>query len=52
MFEKNIFVSDEMILCKVSHLLNHINSRMSENQRVNLTFSNGWLYRFKKRNGF
>ncbi len=52
MLEKNIFVSDEMILCKVSQLLNHFNSGMPENQRVNLTFSNEWLYRFKERNGF
>ena len=47
MFQKNIFLYDEMILCKASQLLSHINSGMPENQRVNLTFSNGWLYRFK-----
>ncbi len=52
MFELNIFVSDEMILHEASHILCEISGNIPNDERLNMKFSKGWLYKFKKRNGF
>ncbi len=41
-----------MILHKASHILCKINSTIPHNELLNIQFSKGWLYKFKKRNGF
>ena len=51
MLDNRMFVSDEMIVAKANQILSKINSN-NANAELQLNFSNGWLYKFKKRNGF
>ena len=52
MFERNIFVSDEMIRCKAFEILEENNTNNPIDNPLNLKLSNGWLHKFKKRNKF
>ena len=52
MHERNVYISDAIIQEKAEDYQNCANSLLPEDQRTNLTFSNGWLHRFKIRNRF
>ena len=41
-----------MIINKRQLILNSINQNRLQNERLELKFSNGWLFSSKKRNGF
>ena len=52
MYYKNIFISDAMIIEKGKFILSELNSQLDEQNKILLSFSNGWLNKFKKRHGF
>ena len=52
MWDRKVFVSESLIKEKAKRLLSSANWNLSEEQRKSLSFSNGWLDRFKKRNRF
>ena len=52
MWVRQVFISDGVIQAKAQRVLDKINARVLPENRINMKFSNGWLYRFKKRNDF
>ena len=52
MWDRKVFVFESLIKEKARRLLVSVNQNLTEEQRISLCFSNGWLDRFKKRNGF
>ena len=52
MYERKVFGSDELIREKAKRIQIIYNQQNSENLRVDLKFSNGWLEKLKARNRF
>ena len=51
MFEKKIFINDELIKEKGKRLIHNTNAKLPNCKCVQLSFNNRWLTRFKKRSG-
>ena len=52
MSRNEIFLMDDVILEKAKRIQAACNRQPNLAQKTHLRFSNGWLHRFKKRNGF
>ncbi len=52
MFTREVFVSDALIQEKAKNIQSMMNYRLPHENQLHLRFSNGWLYKFKKRNKF
>ena len=52
MWNRKVFGSESLIKEKARRLLLPVTQNLTEEQRISLCFSNGWLDRFKRRNGF
>ena len=52
MYERKVFVSDELIQEKARRIQILLNLEISEEHQLHLKFSNGWLQRLKIRNNF
>ncbi len=52
MWERKVFVSELLIMEKSRRLLSIVNEQLNEDNRIELSLSDGWLHRFKLRNGF
>ena len=52
MWNREVFASENLIKEKARRFLLSVSQNLTEEQRIRLCFSNGWLDRFKKRNGF
>ena len=52
MWDSKVIRSESLIKEKARKLLFSVNQNLTGEQGISLCFSNGWLNRFKKRNGF
>lgn len=52
MWERGVLLPDLIIQEKTQRLQRTVNATLSPSERTSCAFSNGWLYKFKKRYGF
>ena len=52
MYKQNICITYELIWAKAKRILENLNETKLENEKVELNFSNCWLFKFKKQNSF
>ncbi len=52
MFERKVFVSDELIQEKARRIQMLLNQEIPAEKQIHLKFSNGWLEKLKNRNHF
>ena len=52
MSQSEIFITEDVIFEKARRIQESFNALLPAGERTQLKFSNGWIARFKKRNGF
>ncbi len=52
MWSKGVFISDALVREKGHRVLQDLNSKTTTDKQISMTFSNGWIESFKKRNKF
>ena len=52
MWRTGVFVSDALIKEKGRRIMEELNERTTQDKKISIAFSKGWIDKFKKRNGF